>query len=498
MRSIRASARAFSTARWSTPITQHFINGEFVDSVNGATFDTINPITEQVIATVQAADQADVDKAVDAATAAFDPSSEWRTMVGGDRRDLMLKLADLMETHRKDLAYYESLDNGKPEGIADAVDVEKSIRCYRYFAGWADKGMNGQTIPMEQNPGFMCYTSHEPVGVVGQIIPWNFPLLMQAWKLGPALATGCTIVMKSSEKTPLTALMTCDLIKEAGFPNGVVNLLSGLGQPAGEAIARHPNIDKVAFTGSTAVGKSIQKAAGETNMKRVSLELGGKSPLIVCEDADLDKAVGAAQIGLFLNSGQCCIASSRLFVQDSIYDEFVAKITAPIKDGTAPWTIGSGMQGPQVDKIQFDKVMNYIDAGKSEGASCVTGGERHGDTGYFVEPTVFTDVSDDMTIMKEEIFGPVMCIAKFSTLEDAIARANNTHYGLGAGIITENVGKAHKAASLLRAGTVYVNCYDVFDVAAPFGGFGESGHGRELGSYGLQGYTEVKTVIIPM
>jgi aldehyde dehydrogenase (NAD+) len=333
---------------------------------------------------------------------------------------------------------------------------------------------------------------------VGQIIPWNFPLLMQAWKLGPALATGCTVVMKSSEKTPLTALMMAELIHEAGYPKGVFNMLSGLGTAAGEPIARHMDIDKVAFTGSTAVGKGIQVAAGQTNMKRVSLELGGKSPLIVCDDADLDKAVGAAQIGLFLNSGQCCIASSRLFVHESVYDEFVAKITAPIKDGSAAWTIGTGMQGPQVDKIQFDKVMGFIEKGKSEGANLATGGSRHGDKGYFVEPTVFTDVQDDMTIMKEEIFGPVMSIAKFSDLNEAIDRANNTHYGLGAGIITENVGRAHKAASRLAAGTVYVNCYDVFDVAAPFGGFGESGHGRELGHYGLDAYTEVKTVILPI
>lgn len=492
--------RAFASGpnRWKTPITQHFINNEFVNSVNGKTFDSINPVTEEVIATFQAADSADVDIAVKAAKDAFASGSPWRSMVTGDRRDLMVKLAELIEKHRAELAYYESLDNGKPEGIADAVDVEKSIRCYKYYAGWADKALVGQTFPLEQHGGMVSYTQHEPVGVVGQIIPWNFPLLMQAWKLGPALATGCTVVMKSSEKTPTTALMVAELIKEAGFPPGVVNILSGLGKEAGEPIARHMDVDKIAFTGSTPIGKLMQKCASESNLKRVSLELGGKSPMIVCEDADIDKFVNAALIGLFLNQGQCCIASSRIFVQDTIYDKFVEQVVEPIKNGTAAWTIGTGMQGPQVDKIQFDKVLGYIEKGKAEGASLQTGGGRHGDKGYFVQPTVFSDVTDDMTIMKEEIFGPVMALAKFSTLEEAITRANNTHYGLGAGVITENVSTALKLASELRAGTVYVNCYDVFDAAAPFGGYRESGHGRELGKYGLDNYTEVKTVLVQL
>merc|ERR1711934_420565 len=364
-----------------------FINNEWIPAESGKTFESVDPSTGDVIAKVAEADKVDVDKAVKAARAAFE-GEEWSTMTGAARGELLWKLAALIERDFEDLCKVESLDNGKTVADCRAADLPLVISCLKYYAGWADK-VHGKTIPTSSTE--FCYTLREPVGVVGQIIPWNFPLLMQAWKLGPALACGCTVVMKLAEQTPLSGMKIAALIKEAGFPAGVVNLLSGLGQPAGEAIARHPNIDKVAFTGSTAVGKGIQVAAGQTNMKRVSLELGGKSPLIVCDDADLDKAVGAAQIGLFLNSGQCCIASSRLFVYDSIYDEFVAKITAPIKDGTAPWTIGSGMQGPQVDKIQFDKVMNYIDAGKSEGASCVTGGERHGDTGYFVEPTVFTD-----------------------------------------------------------------------------------------------------------
>jgi len=490
-------AAVYAASRWVQPITQLFINNEFVDARNKGSFDSINPSNEEKIATFQAADVDDVNVAVAAATAAFDPASPWRTMTGGDRRDCMLRLADLLQKHRAELAYWEAVDNGKPVGIADAVDVEKSIRCLRYYAGWADK-IRGQTIPMEQNPGFFAYTLHEPVGVVGQIIPWNFPLLMMAWKLGPALACGCTIVLKSSEKTPITALMVADLIKEAGFPAGVVNVLSGFGPTCGEPIARHMGVNKVAFTGSTPVGHLIQKCAAESNLKRVTLELGGKSPLIICEDADLDKAVAAAQIGLFLNSGQCCIASSRLFVHEKVYDAFVQKIVDPIKAGTAAWTIQTGMQGPQVDKIQFDKVLGYIEKGKAEGANLAVGGERHGDKGYFIQSTVFTDVSDDMTIMKEEIFGPVMSIAKFSTMEEAIRRANSTHYGLGAGIISENIGNCLKAASLVRAGTVYINCYDVFDCAVPFGGFGESGVGRELGEYGLHNYTEVKSVIIPV
>mmetsp|Transcript_69981 Transcript_69981/g.121093 ORF Transcript_69981/g.121093 Transcript_69981/m.121093 type:complete len:509 (-) Transcript_69981:248-1774(-) len=490
--------RSFASGpnRWKTPITQHFINNEFVDSINGKTFDSINPVNEEKIATFQAADAADVNVAVKAAQDAFALGSPWRTMVAGDRRDVMYKFAQLIEKHRDELAYWEHIDNGKPEGIANAVDLEKVIRCYKYYAGWADKGMNGQTIKMEQHP-FFCYTSHEPVGVCGAIIPWNFPLLMQAWKLGPALAAGCTVVMKTSEKTPVTGLMAAELIKEAGFPPGVVNILSGFGKDAGEPIAKHMDVDKVAFTGSTAVGHLIQKYAAESNMKRVSLECGGKSPMIICEDGDLQKAVDAAHIGLFLNSGQCCIASSRIFVQDSVYDAFVDKVLEPIKAGTAPWTLGSGMQGPQVDKIQFDKVMGYIEKGKAEGATLQTGGAQHGDKGYFVEPTVFTDVKDDMTIMQEEIFGPVMSIAKFSTLDEAVERANTTHYGLGAGIISENIGKALKLANDVRGGTVYVNCYDVFDTAAPFGGFRESGHGRDLGQYALDNYREVKTVIIP-
>jgi len=343
------------------------------------------------------------------------------------------------------------------------------------------------------------YSMKEPVGVVGQIIPWNFPLLMQAWKLGPALACGCTVVMKSSEKTPLANLAVCKLIKEAGFPAGVVNLLSGYGPTVGEPLALHMDVDKVAFTGSSAVGRKMMEYSSKSNMKRVTLELGGKSPLIVMEDADIEQALGAAHIGLFLNHGQCCCASSRLYVHEKIYDQFVEAAVEKAKG----WKVGSQfdestMQGPQVDKIQFDKIMSYIEAGKQEGASLKTGGARHGDKGFFVQPTVFADVKDDMKIAREEIFGPVMSIIKFSDVNDAIKRANNTAYGLAAGICTRDVGNALLAASKVKAGTVWVNCYNSFDAAAPFGGYKESGHGRELGEAGLDNYLEVKTVHIPM
>jgi len=389
----------------------------------------------------------------------------------------------------------ESIDNGKPKSIALAVDVAMTVKCYRYYAGWADGKITGQTIPIEGN--YFCYTRHEPVGVVGQIIPWNFPLLMQAWKLGPALAAGCTIVMKSSEKTPLTALMIGKLIVEAGFPAGVVNILSGFGPTAGQAIARHPGIDKVAFTGSSGVGHKIMQYCAESNLKRVSLELGGKSPLIIFEDADLDRAVEVAQVGLFFNCGQCCIASSRVFVHEKVYDAFIAKcVEASQKQKLLHPTDPQCSQGPLVDKIQFDRVLGYIEKGKSEGAKVVTGGVRHGDKGFWVQPTVFADVHDNMTIAREEIFGPVMSVIKFTSEEEVIRRANDTTFGLGGGVITKDVSRAIRVSNAIKAGTVYLNCYNVFDVAAPFGGFKQSGIGRELGEYGIHEYVEVKTVIM--
>jgi len=467
--------------------TQLYIDGKWVNSVSGKTFKTVNPKTEQVIAEVQEADKADVDIAVAAARRAFPAFSG---LSGVARRDLLNKLANLIERDAAKLAQVESDDNGKSVAIAQNVDIALVIKCLRYYAGHADK-ITGKTVPVE-NTGFFVFTKREPVGVVGQIIPWNFPLLMLAWKLAPVLATGCTVVLKTSEKTPLSALMVANLIEEAGYAPGVVNLLSGYGPTAGEAIARHMDIDKVAFTGSTGVGHLIQKAAAESNLKRVSLELGGKSPMIVCEDADLDQAAAAAQLGLFLNSGQCCIASSRIYVHAAVYDAFVAKCKEKSQ------AAGNWAEQPIVDKIQFDKVLGFIDAGKKDGATLISGGSRGADTGYFVQPTVFADVTDEMKIGKEEIFGPVMSLLKFTDLDDAIKRANNTIYGLGAGVCSRDIGKVLRVANQLRAGTVYCNCWNVFDAAAPFGGFKSSGHGRELGDVGLDGYLENKTVIIPI
>jgi aldehyde dehydrogenase (NAD+) len=475
--------------------TKLLINGKWVNSTSGKTFPTVNPSTGDVITQVAESDAADVDKAVAAARAAFD-KGPWRKMSASQRGRLMNKLADLVEKYADELAQLEALDNGKPAHIARAADVNLTMACYRYYAGWADK-IQGKTIPV--NGRYFCYTKHEPVGVVGQIIPWNFPLLMQAWKLGPALAAGCTVVMKPAEQTPLTALRVGELIMEAGFPEGVVNILPGYGPTAGAAIARHFDVDKVAFTGSTEVGHLIMKAAAETNLKRVTLELGGKSPNIVFADADMDEAIEGSHQALFFNQGQCCCAGSRLFVEEKCYDEFVEKSVARAKKRTVGNPFDKTTeQGPQVDQDQFDKVMSYIDSGKQEKANLATGGKRVGDKGYFIEPTVFTDVRDDMKIAREEIFGPVMTILKFKDMSEVVERANKTMYGLAAAVWTKDITKAHAIADGVRAGTVWVNCFDVFDAAAPFGGFKQSGIGRELGEYSLSNYSEIKTVTIKL
>ena len=475
--------------------TKLLINGQWVNSASGKTFPTINPSTAEVIAQVAEADAADVDKAVAAARAAFE-KGPWRKMTAAQRGQLMYKLADLIEKNLDELAQLEALDNGKPYSVARAADLPLVIACYRYYAGWADK-LQGKTIPVSGR--YFTYTKHEPVGVVGQIIPWNFPLLMQAWKLGPALATGCTVVMKPAEQTPLTALRVGELAMEAGFPPGVLNLLPGYGPTAGAAIARHMDVDKVAFTGSTEVGHLIMRAAADSNLKRVTLELGGKSPNIVFADANMDQAIEGAHFALFFNQGQCCCAGSRLFVEEKCYDEFVEKSVARAKKRTVGNPFDKNTeQGPQVDQEQFNKVMGYIDKGKKENAKLLAGGNRVGDKGYFIEPTVFGDVQDNMTIANEEIFGPVMSILKFKDLSEVVERANKSLYGLAAAVWTQDITKAHAIADAVRAGTVWVNCYDVFDAAAPFGGFKQSGIGRELGEYGLSNYTEVKTVTVKL
>jgi len=472
------------------------INGKWVNSASGKTFPTINPSTGEVIAQVAEADAVDVDRAVIAARAAFETGAWRRKMTASQRGAMINRLADLIEKHADELAQLESLDNGKPYHIARAADLPLTIACYRYYAGWADK-IHGKTIPVNGN--YFCYTKHEPVGVVGQIIPWNFPLLMQAWKLGPALATGCTVVLKPAEQTPLSALRVGELILEAGFPEGVVNILPGYGPTAGAALARHMDVDKVAFTGSTEVGHLIMRAAADTNLKRVTLELGGKSPNIVFADADMDEAIEGAHFALFFNQGQCCCAGSRLFVEEKCYDEFVERSVARAKKRTVgnPFDANTE-QGPQVDQDQFNKVMGYIETGKKENGKMLTGGHRVGDKGYFIEPTVFADVTDNMTIAREEIFGPVMTILKFKSIEEVAARANNTAYGLAAAVWTKDISKAHAIADSVRAGTVWVNCYDVFDAGAPFGGFKQSGIGRELGEYSLSNYTEIKTVTVKL
>jgi len=475
--------------------TKLLIGNKWVDSLSGKTFPTINPATGEVITQVAEADAADVDKAVGAARAAFE-KGPWRKMTASQRGLLLYRLADLIEKNIEELAQLESLDNGKPYQVALAADLPLTIACYRYYAGWADK-IQGKTIPVQGR--YFCYTKHEPVGVVAQIIPWNFPLLMQAWKLGPALSTGCTVVMKPAEQTPLSALRVAELALEAGFPEGVLNMLPGYGPTAGAALARHMDVDKVAFTGSTEVGHLVMKAAAESNLKRVTLELGGKSPNIIFADADMDKAVEGSHQALFFNQGQCCCAGSRTFVEETCYDEFVTKSVDRAKKRTVGNPFDKNTeQGPQVDQEQFNKVMGYIDAGKKENAKLMTGGNRVGEKGYFIEPTVFADVQDNMKIAREEIFGPVMSILKFKDMSEVVDRANKSLYGLAAAVWTKDITKAHAIADGVRAGTVWVNCYDVFDAAAPFGGFKQSGIGRELGEYGLANYTEVKTVTVKL
>ncbi|XP_041075279.1 retinal dehydrogenase 2-like [Polyodon spathula] len=472
--------------------TKIFINNEWQTSVSGKTFPVYNPSNGEKICHVQEAEKADTDKAVQAARLAFTLGSVWRRMDASERGRLLDKLADLVERDRTILATLESVNGGKPFLQAFYVDLQGVIKTLRYFAGWADK-IHGMTIPVDGD--YFTFTKHEPIGVCGQIIPWNFPLLMMAWKFAPALCCGNTVVIKPAEQTPLSSLYMGALIKEAGFPPGVVNILPGYGPTAGAAIAFHMGIDKVAFTGSTKIGKLIQEAAGRSNLKRVTLELGGKSPNIIFADADLDYAVEQAHQGVFFNQGQCCTAGSRVFVEESIYDEFVRKSVERARRRI----VGNPFdptteQGPQINKEQYSKILALIQSGISEGAKLECGGKALGRKGFYIEPTVFSNVKDEMRIAKEEIFGPVQQILKFKTMDEAIERANNTEYGLVAAVFTKDINKAMTVSAAMQAGTVWVNCYNALNVQSPFGGFKMSGNGREMGEYGLREYSEVKTI----
>jgi phenylacetaldehyde dehydrogenase len=472
------------------------INGKWVDAVSGKTFPTYDPATGKEMAYVAEGDKADVNLAVSAARNAFD-KGPWRKLTASERGRLIWKLADLLEKNLEEFAQLESIDNGKPVGVARAADVPLAVDLFRYMAGWATK-IEGNTLPLSvpYTPGarYLAYTLREPIGVVAQIIPWNFPLLMAAWKLGPALAAGCTVILKPAEQTPLSALRLGELIMEAGFPEGVVNVVPGYGETAGGALAAHMDVDKVAFTGSTEVGKIILKAAAG-NLKKVSLELGGKSPNVVFKDADMKTAIPGAASAIFFNHGQCCCAGSRLYVEKGAFDEVVEGVAEHAKK----IRLGPGMDpktqmGPLVSDEQMARVTGYIESGLSEGAKVVAGGKRHGEQGYFVEPTVLVNTNENMKCVKEEIFGPVVSAIPFESTDEMVDRANNNPYGLAAAVWTKDISKAHQMAHDMRAGTVWINCYNIFDASMPFGGFKESGWGREMGHDALELYTETKSV----
>ncbi len=474
-----------------------FIDGKWVAAASGKTFPVYNPATGEVLAQVAEGDREDINRAVKAARKAFE-DGPWSKMTSSERGRLIWKLGDLLEQHLEEFAQLESLDNGKPLAVARVADIPLAVDLLRYMAGWATK-IEGNTIPISAGGGkakFLAYTLREPIGVVGQIIPWNFPLLMAAWKLGPALATGCTVVLKPAEQTPLSALFLAELIAEAGIPDGVVNVVPGYGETAGAALAAHPDVDKVAFTGSTEVGKLILQAAAG-NLKKVSLELGGKSPNVVFDDADLQSTIPGAANAIFFNHGQCCCAGSRLYVEQAIFDDVVSGVAERAKN----IKLGHGFHpdttmGPLVSEEQMNRVCSYLDAGLNEGAEAVVGGKRCEGLGYFVEPTVMVKTNSEMKVVKEEIFGPVVCAMPFKDPDKLVAEANQSEYGLAAAVWTRDLSKAHRIAAKLRAGTVWINCYNVFDAAMPFGGYKQSGWGREMGHEVLEQYTEVKAVCV--
>ncbi|KAB8082074.1 hypothetical protein EE612_003819 [Oryza sativa] len=472
--------------------TKLFINGQFVDAASGKTFETRDPRTGDVLAHIAEADKADVDLAVNAAREAFE-HGKWPRMSGYERSRVMNKLADLVEQHADELAALDGADAGKLLTLGKIIDMPAAAQMLRYYAGAADK-IHGESLRVAGK--YQGYTLREPIGVVGVIIPWNFPTMMFFLKVSPALAAGCTIVVKPAEQTPLSALYYAHLAKLAGVPDGVINVVPGFGPTAGAALSSHMDVDSVAFTGSAEIGRAIMESAARSNLKNVSLELGGKSPMIVFDDADVDMAVSLSSLAVFFNKGEICVAGSRVYVQEGIYDEFVKKAVEAAKN----WKVGDPFDaatnmGPQVDKVQFDRVLKYIEIGKNEGATLLTGGKPTGDKGYYIEPTIFVDVKEEMTIAQEEIFGPVMSLMKFKTVEEAIEKANCTKYGLAAGIVTKNLNIANMVSRSVRAGTVWVNCYFAFDPDAPFGGYKMSGFGRDQGMVAMDKYLQVKTVI---
>ncbi|WP_250481929.1 aldehyde dehydrogenase family protein [Caballeronia sp. NCTM5] len=487
-----------STRAFLASAKKMLIDGAWVDSASGATLDVIDPADGELLARVPSADEIDVDRAVQAARRAFDDSA-WSRMKPTDRERLLLRVADLIEANARELAEIESLDNGKPVTVAHGLDVSMAAQCFRYMAGWATK-IEGSTleasIPYSPSNDFFGYTGKEAVGVVGAIIPWNFPLLMASWKLAPALATGCTVVLKPAEDTPLSALRLAMLIEEAGIEKGVVNVVTGLGRTAGAALARHPGIDKIAFTGSTPTGKAIGHAALD-NMTRMSLELGGKSPVIVLPDVDIDKAAEGVANAIFFNSGQVCTAGSRVYVHEKVFDRVMERVAAIAQSlPMGPGLDESTQIGPLVSARQMDRVLSYIEAGRDEGARAIAGGAPKDGAGFFVKPTVLVDTDHSMKVVREEIFGPVLVAMPFNDIDSVVAKANDTPYGLGASIWSNDLSAIHKLVPRIKAGTVWVNCHSLLDNAMPFGGFKQSGFGRELGRAVIDMYTETKSVLI--